>query len=130
MTEETAETSKPPWSIHWPGWCAICAAEMGVEGDVEYNDDHKIWREADITGKHLSVLALIAGRDDFDMLEMSPTNGHQRLMMMITACVAVDAAEAVSSGDTDEIAEVVAESVDEVSKASAEKIIGALMFDN
>ena len=62
-------------------------------------------------------------------VDISPANGHQRLMMMISACVAVEAAESISSEDADEIAKVVAESVDEVSRASADEILGALTFD-
>ena len=105
----TTEAPPTPWTITWRG---------------------DSWSESDLSGKHLSALALIAGRDDFDMLEMSPTNGHQRLMMMIAACVAVEAAESVSPEDVDEIAKVVAESVDEVSKASVDEILGALTYAN
>ena len=108
ITEEPTETTARPWTITWKD---------------------RVWTESDVTGKHLAVLSLIAGRDDFDLLEMSPANGHQRLMMMISACVAVEAAESISSEDADEIAKVVAESVDEVSRASADEILGALTFD-
>jgi len=104
MTEETA-TVAPPWKITWRG---------------------KTWAESDLTGRHLSVLSLITGRDDFDALEMSPTQGHQRLMMMIAACMVVDAG---AVGDTDEAAALMAESMDEVANAPVEEILGALTFD-
>ena len=103
------EAPPAPWRITW-------------RGDT--------WNESDLTGQHLAVLALIAGRDDFDMLEMTPTNGHQRLMMMITACVVVSHSAGADPKDADEVAAMVAESVDEVSKASVDEILGALTFDD
>lgn len=110
VTEATTETQTParPWRITWRD---------------------KTWTEDDMTGQHLAVLALVAGRDDFDMLEISPSNGHQRLMMVISAFVAVDRTGAANPEDADEVAAVVAESVDEVSRASVVEILGALSYD-
>ena len=104
----TTEAPTAPWRITWRG---------------------QSWAESDLTGQHLAVLALITGRDDYDMLEISPVNGHQRLMMLIAACVTVDRTMGADPESPDEIATTVAESVDEVSKASVDEILGALTFD-
>lgn len=88
-----------------------------------------VYGEADVTGQHLAVLALIAGTDDFESLDIDPRHGHQRLMMMIAAIVAVDAVEALGpDAGEDDIAGQVARSVAEVSEASVEEILGALRF--
>ena len=102
------EAPKPAWRITW-------------RGDT--------WAESDMIGQHLSVLALVTGRDDYDMLEISPVNGHQRLMMLITAFVTVKRSDDMDPEDTDAVATVVAESVDEVAKATVDEILGALSYD-
>jgi len=85
--------------------------------------------ESQLTGQHLSVLSLIAGTDDFTSLDVDPRHGHQRLMMMIAACVVVAAANSVGVGfDTDDVAALVAEAVEEVASAPAEEILGSLHF--
>lgn len=94
------------WSLHWRG---------------------RVFRESELTGRHLSVLALIAGRDDFDMLEMNPMLGHQRLMMVLAAFLAVEATEGIE--DTEEAADAVAAVLKRVADSPAEEIIGALHYD-
>jgi len=85
--------------------------------------------EEDLTGQHLSVLSLIAGNDDFASLDVDPRHGHQRLMMVIAACVVVAATSTVGDdfGAAD-VAGLVAEAVNEVASAPAEEILGALTF--
>lgn len=104
-----AELPRPgAWSIQWRG---------------------NTYGEADVTGQHLAVLALIAGTDDFESLDIDPRHGHQRLMMMIAAVAAVASVEALGA-DADEgaVADQVAKAVAEVSAASVDEILGALRF--
>lgn len=52
----------------------------------------RVWHESDITGEHLALIALITGEDDWralDLAEIDPKRGPYRLMLMITALVAV-----------------------------------------
>lgn len=88
----------------------------------------KKFAESDLTGQHLSVISLISGSDDFASLDVDPRHGHQRLMMVLAAFIAVDAT--ASLGDVDEatVAGLVAEAVESVSAASAEEILGSLTF--
>jgi hypothetical protein len=110
-----------------PDPSTIAAGEKPVAWSI-------VWRglkfdESQLTGQHLSVLSLISGTDDFTTLDVDPRHGHQRLMMMIAACVVVAAANSV--GDefkTDDVAALVAEAVEEVASAPAEEILGALHF--
>ncbi len=85
--------------------------------------------ESGFTGQHLSVLSLIAGTDQFDTLDIDPRHGHQRLMMVISACVVVAATKSMpeDAGEED-VVNLVAEAVSEVSAAPAEEILGALTF--
>lgn len=87
------------------------------------------FHDSDLTGRHLSTLAILTGTDQFDTLDISPVTGHQRLMFMIAAFLAVDAADMVdtSADDAeDQAAQIVARAVGEVSHASADEILGAL----
>jgi hypothetical protein len=95
------------WSLHWRG---------------------RVFRESDMTGQHLATLALISGRDDFELLDIDPRHGHQRLMSVLTAFVVVEASQSVA--DEDELAAVVASKVAEVAKASVDEILGAIQFDS
>ena len=106
MTDTLTDQQTATWRITWRG---------------------RTWGESDLTGRHLSVLSLLTGRDDFDQLDMDPRQGHQRLMMMITACLVVDAGGAVE--DPDEVATKVAQCMDEVSSAPVEEILGSLTQD-
>lgn len=94
----------PGWSIVWRG---------------------KTWHESDLRGQHLSVMALLQGRDDFDMLDMHPGAGFYRLMSMITVFAAVDASDDAAP---DEVDQKMALAIAEVADASAEKILGAFRF--
>lgn len=96
----------PPWSLHWRG---------------------QVFHESDLTGRHLSVLSLMTGRDDFDALDMNPTLGHQRVMMMISAFLAVQAG--FQAGDPDAAADVIATVMAEVADAPAEEILGSIRFE-
>lgn len=106
MTDTAVEAR--PWRITWRG---------------------SSWGESDLKGKHLAVLALMTGRDDWDALEIDPRNGHQRLMMMISALVTVDRTEGTDIEDPEVIATQLAESMSEVSEAPAEEILAALTQD-
>ena len=95
------------WTINWRG---------------------KTYEESDLKGKHLAVLALINGRDDFNQLEIQPGNGHQRLMQLITAFAVIDAAASASIDDPEQLALQVAQSLNEVSEATVDEIFGALTY--
>lgn len=90
-----------------------------------------VWRgrtfcEVDLTGQHLSTLALLTGTDSYDSLDLDPRHGHQRLMQMICAFVAVESAE---TAEPDEVPGRMATAIEQVSKASADEILAALRFD-
>ena len=89
-------------------------------------------RESALSGQHLAALAILTGRDDFTALEIHPAQGHQRLMMMLTAVVAVRAAAGADPAtDTPEdIEDYVARAVAEVSSASIDEILGAISYDD
>ena len=91
-----------PWSLTWKG---------------------RTFHESQLTGKHLSVLALIVGNDDFSTLDVSPLAGHQRIMMMLAAFLVVDAK---LEGDTEANAAAVAEIMASIAESPAEEILGAL----
>jgi len=91
------------WSLHWRG---------------------KVFTESMLTGQHLSVLALLTGTDSFESLDINPGSGHQRLMQLLAAFVAVDTGATASGNDA-----VLALAIAEISTASAEEIIGALRYD-
>lgn len=93
------------WSLHWRG---------------------RVYHEADLTGQHLATLALLTGNDDFEALDLDPRHGHQRLMQMLMAFLTVEAAGDVVDGD--ELAGVIATKIDEVSKASVDELLGALVY--
>lgn len=106
----TAVATEWAWRITWQG---------------------KSWTDADLTGQHLAALALISGDDRFESLQVSedeirayPALGHQRLMNMLGALVAVDIAEAFN-GDADELAAALAE----ISEAKADVILGCVEFN-
>jgi hypothetical protein len=85
--------------------------------------------ESGFTGQHLSVLSLIAGTDEFDTLDIDPRHGHQRLMMVIAACVVVSATKTMpEDAGQEDVVNLVAQAVAEVSSAPAEEILGALTF--
>lgn len=86
----------------------------------------KSWTDADVTGQVLSTLAILSGTDDFNQLDIDPRHGHQRLMQMLMALVTVDRAEGLD--DVDAVTGLLAESLSEVAKASADEILGALSF--
>lgn len=111
--QATASATPPPpvetdsgWTIRWGG---------------------STWTEADFTGQHLSVLALITGNDDFASLDLDPRHGHQRLMLVITAFLAVQNTRDVT--DATDAAEQVAKAMREVADAPVEEILGALIPD-
>lgn len=95
------------WSLHWRG---------------------RVFRESDMTGQHLATLALISGTDDFESLDIDPTNGHQRLMSVLTAFVVVDRVGGVD--DVDAVTDIVSQAIAEVSAASVDEILGAIDFDS
>lgn len=102
---------KPPsteqqssWSLHWRGLTL---------------------HEHEVTGKHLSILSLIAGSDEWDMLDVSPTLGHQRLGMWLVVMTAL-AAEQDLGDDLDEVGTALAQAVSMVAEAPATEILGAL----
>lgn len=94
----------PGWSIEWRG---------------------RRWHESELTGQHLANMAILLGRDDFDMLDLHPGAGFQRLMNMIAVFVAVDAA---GDAEPDEVQEKMAMAIAEIAEASAEEILGAVRF--
>lgn len=85
------------------------------------------WTDADVTGQHLATLALLSGTDDFDSLDIDPRHGHQRLMSMLMALVCVQRAQGCI--DVEDVTNTLAVALDEVSKASADEILGALVLD-
>jgi hypothetical protein len=111
ISDVTTATELPTpgeWSIHWRG---------------------KTYGEAGITGQHLAVLALIAGTDDFESLDIDPRHGHQRLMMMIAAVATVEAVTSLGADVEEGAVEAqVAQAVADVSAAPVEEILGALRF--
>lgn len=107
MTDTLTELA--PWVLTWRGFQ---------------------FREAQLKGKHLAIISLITGRDDFEQIEIRPDQGHQRLMMMIATIVASERAESAETADPDELATIVATAIDEVSSAGVDEILGALTFDN
>ncbi len=86
----------------------------------------RTFSEADLTGQHLSTLALLSGSDDFENLDVDPRSGHQRLMQMLMAVVCVDR---VTGIDPEAVGAVLAVAIDEIAQAPAEEILGALVFD-
>jgi hypothetical protein len=94
------------WSIEWRG---------------------RRWTDADVTGQHLATLALLTGSDDFESLDVDPRHGHQRLMSMLMALICVDRSQGVD--DAEAVTEVMALALEEVAKASADEILGALVLD-
>jgi len=85
------------------------------------------WTDADVTGQHLATLALLSGTDEFDSLDIDPRHGHQRLMSMLMALVCVQRAQ--NAVGADDVADTLAVALDEVAKASADEILGALVLD-
>jgi hypothetical protein len=85
------------------------------------------WRDTDVTGQHLATLALLAGDDSFESLDVDPRHGHQRLMGMLTALVCVERAQDLE--DVDQVAATLSAALDEVAKASADEILSALTFE-
>jgi hypothetical protein len=100
------EAPLPPWTIEWRG---------------------QVFHESDLTGRHLSVLAMIVGNDNFSMLDMDPSLGHQRLMFVITAFLAVSRVSGIS--DPDEAAGVMAQAVAEVADAPVEEILSSIRYE-
>ncbi len=96
------------WSLHWRG---------------------KTFHESHVTGQHLATLALLTGSDDYESLDVDPRHGHQRLMQMLAACVCVDAVRTSGVDDADQVAVIMASAIDEVSKASADELLGSLRYD-
>ena len=103
MTDTIAppEPELRPWRITWRG---------------------RTWTESDLKGRHLSIMFLLTGRDDFDQVELDPRLGHQRLMLVISALLVGDVE------DTGDVERLVAESRSEVANASVEEIYGALSY--
>lgn len=95
----------PGWTIEWRG---------------------RRWHESDLTGKHLALYALLTGSDDYEALDINPLHGHQRLMQTITVLVAAD--DTIGVEDPGAAADVLTRTIDEVSGASADEILGALRF--
>ena len=83
------------------------ATELPRPGEWSIQWRGNTYGEADVTGQHLAVLALIAGSDDFESLDIDPRHGD---------------------ADEDDIAGQVAHAVAEVSAASVDEILGALRF--
>lgn len=94
------------WSLHWRG---------------------RVFRESDLTGQHLATLALLTGSDDFGALDLDPRHGHQRLMQMLMAFITVESAGDVADGD--ELADIIAAKINEVSRASVDELLGAIRYD-
>jgi hypothetical protein len=88
-----------------------------------------VYRDTDVTGQHLATLALISGTDDYASLDIDPRHGHQRLMMMLTAFVAVAATAGIDTADPDRIAAEIASAINGVSTATADDILGSLSFN-
>lgn len=91
----------------------------------------KTWTDEDLTGRHLATLALITGDDRFEDLRVDedeirayPLLGHQRLMCLLSALVAVDTAETFD-GDESEVAAA----LEEIAKAKADDILGCVEFN-
>jgi len=85
--------------------------------------------ESELTGQHLAVLSLITGSDSYEDLDIDPRDGHQRLMMMLSAVAAVAATEGLDeNADADAVAHIVAEAMMSVTKASVDEILGSLNF--
>lgn len=97
------------WSLKWQG---------------------KSYSDADLTGQHLAALALISGDDRFEQLLVSedeirnyPALGYMRLMMLLGAFVTVDVANEYDGDEAE-----VAAALEEIQKASADDILGAVTF--
>lgn len=84
--------------------------------------------EEDLTGQHLSVLSLIVGTDNFVELDIDPRKGHQRLMSMIAAVIAVRAVEEAGDASEADVAALVARCIETVAAAPAEEILGSITF--
>lgn len=84
--------------------------------------------DRDVSGQHLATLSLISGSDDYVNLDIDPRHGHQRLMMMISAFVAVQATVGMDAADADKVAAVIGQAVQEVASASADEILSSLKF--
>ena len=110
MTTTESDTeipdTMPAWSLHWRG---------------------QVFHESELTGAHLSIMYLITGRDDFTALDMNPTLGHQRIMIMLSTFLAGQAANTFS--DPDAVAESIAKAQAEVSAAPAEEILGSVRYE-
>ncbi|MEM9516041.1 MAG: hypothetical protein AAGA42_14410 [Actinomycetota bacterium] len=84
------------------------------------------WTDQDLTGQHLSVLSLIVGSDEYELLDMDPRQGHQRLMNMIAALQVV--AHSVDVDEVDALAGVLAKAINEIRETSAVEILGSIEF--
>lgn len=104
----TASPRLDAWSLHWRG---------------------RVFSESMVTGQHLATLALLTGSDDYANLDIDPRFGHQRLMQMLTVFVCIDAVRTSGVTDADQVALLMADAIDEVSKASADELLGSLHFD-
>lgn len=75
----------------------------------------KTWTEADLTGAHLTMIALGLGGDTWDF---SPMTGPIRLQAVLAAFIAVDQGR--------ELLDVVGE----LNKAKADVLVGALVVED
>lgn len=93
----------------------------------------KSWTDADLTGQHLAVLVMMSGSDEWGQLSIPEAlakakaevlDGFMRLFYMLAAFVVVDRVP----DDTPEAEahEMTVRALDEIRKASAEEIIGAI----
>lgn len=95
-----------PWRLDWRG---------------------QSYAEGQLTGQHLSTLALLTGQDHYEALDLNPRAGHQRLMMVLTAFEVVRRVKLAA--DEADAEAIVAEVVADVAAAPAEEILAALRYD-
>jgi hypothetical protein len=106
---------------------AATAVDLPRPGGWRITWRGKSWTDADVTGQHLATLALLSGTDDFAQLDIDPRHGHQRLMSMLMALVAVDRADGLE--DVDAVTDLLAVALSEVAGAPADEILAALTFE-
>lgn len=100
----------------------LAAPEPGARVRWEIHHEGKIWRETDIRGEHLAFIALMNGEDSWKMLDLEttdPTVGPVRMMLMLTALLAVDR----GVHEPDELAKVMVE----VRRLTAEQLLASLV---
>ena len=88
------------------------------------------YHESKMTGRHLSILALISGSESYNLVDLNPMSGHQQLMMAIAMFEVAARVDATELEDPDELQALVVGVMEEVAQAPAEEILGALRINH